>query len=175
MMNRKILEANALVDKENEIIANRNKKANKGRRKPLKQYETPIHLKAWSYSNNSQDVDLIIGTPVMSLRNCKGAVNGESFKIIGYTKKTIKLISELTGIECRVKIKNFQRNMLVSYCITSHRAQGQTFTEPYTIHEWDRLSNRSKYVSLSRADKWGNCNIMKTAWITGENSTNELN
>ena len=86
-------------------------------------------------------------------------VNGESFIIVDYNDKIIKAQSTLNNNVLEIEVKDFQRNFFVSYCITSHRAQGQTFTIPYTIHEWSRLNRRSKYVSLSRADKWENCNI----------------
>jgi hypothetical protein len=86
-------------------------------------------------------------------------VNGETFIIVDYNDKIIKAKSNLNDNVLDIDVKDFQRNFFVSYYITSHRAQGQTFKEPYTIHEWDRLNNRSKYVALSRADKWENCNI----------------
>jgi hypothetical protein len=160
MMDKKIKEANKLIDEENEIIKKRNKKASYQNRKPLKQYIKPLHLDSYCYSNNSQDVDLIIGTPVMSIKNIKDVmVNGESFIIESYNDQIIQARSELTNNVLDIDVKDFQRNFLVSYCITSHRAQGQTFTKPYTIHEWNKLSNRSKYVALSRANTWENCNI----------------
>ena len=160
MMDKKIEEANKLIDKENEIIKMRNKKASYQHRKPLKEYVKPLHLDAYCYSNNSQDVDIIAGTPIISIKNIKDVmVNGESFIIESYNEKIIKARSELNYNVLDIDVKDFQRNFLVSYCITSHRAQGQTFNKPYTIHEWSRLSNRSKYVALSRADKWENCNI----------------
>jgi hypothetical protein len=160
MMIRKLAEANKVIDEHNEILAKRNKKANYNNRKPLKSYIKPLHLDAWQYSNNSQDVDLFVGVPIMSIKNIKDVmVNGESFVIVDYNDKIIKAKSALNDNVLDIDVKDFQRNFFVSYCITSHRAQGQTFKEPYTIHEWNRLNNRSKYVALSRADKWENCNI----------------
>ncbi len=39
----------------------------------------------------------------------------------------------------------------VAFCITIHKSQGATFDKPYTIHEFDKLDNRLKYVAMSRA------------------------
>ena len=39
----------------------------------------------------------------------------------------------------------------VAYCITTHKAQGATFDEPYTIHEFEKFDERLRYVALSRS------------------------
>jgi hypothetical protein len=38
------------------------------------------------------------------------------------------------------------------FCITVHMAQGKTFRERYTIHDWnfERMVGRGRYVALSR-------------------------
>jgi hypothetical protein len=85
-------------------------------------------------------------------------VNGEKFIIANINNTGISLKNDRTLID--IPIKNFQRHFHVAYAITSHKSQGQTFNVPYTIHEWSKLSNRCKYVSLSRSDSWENCNII---------------
>ena len=35
--------------------------------------------------------------------------------------------------------------------ITIHKSQGASFNFPYTIHEWNRLNKRLRYVALTRA------------------------
>ena len=176
MMIKKLAEANKQIDEDNKVLIEKNKKASYKYRKPLQPHIKPLHLDAWRYSNNSQDVDLFVGVPIMSIKNIKSVmVNGESFVIVDYNDKIIKAKSDLNNNILDIDVKDFQRNFYVSYCITSHRAQGQTFKVPYTIHEWDRLNNRSKYVSLSRADKWKNCNIAKQSITIGSSLTSELN
>ena len=160
MMDTMIARNNKQIDDENKaLIADKKYKKNP-RRFTLQKHVKPLHLSAWQYTNNSQDVDLIVGTPIMSIRNVKGVmVNGETFTILDYNDKIIKAKSVLRDNVIDIDVKEFQRNFVVSYCITSHKAQGQTFIEPYTIHEWYRLNYRSKYVALSRSSTWENCNI----------------
>ena len=38
-----------------------------------------------------------------------------------------------------------KKNWLSAYCITIHKAQGDTYDDNYTIWDWDRLSKRSDY------------------------------
>ena len=45
----------------------------------------------------------------------------------------------------------FSTLFYIAFCITVHRAQGSTYNNPYTIHEFNRYDNRLKYVSMSRA------------------------
>jgi ATP-dependent exoDNAse (exonuclease V) alpha subunit len=98
--------------------------------------------------------------PIIAIKNLKDTyVNGEKFTISYIDNDKIKAISEITNNEIIIESSKFQRNFYVAYCITSHKAQGSTFTKPYTIHEWDRLNKRCKYVSLTRSNTWDNCNI----------------
>jgi len=55
---------------------------------------------------------------------------------------------------------NFQKNCDVAYAVTRHKSQGMTIKGPFTIHEWDHLSNTAKYVSLSRGTSWKNVNLV---------------
>jgi ATP-dependent exoDNAse (exonuclease V) alpha subunit len=48
-------------------------------------------------------------------------------------------------------VNDFQKFFLVAYATTTHSAQGMSIGEPYTIHEWDRMDQRLKYVALSRS------------------------
>ena len=36
----------------------------------------------------------------------------------------------------------------MAYCITIHKSQGSTFDFSYSIHEWEKLDETLKYVSL---------------------------
>ena len=48
----------------------------------------------------------------------------------------------------------------LSFCITCHRAQGQNYDKPYTVHQFERFDNRLKYVALSRATNKDLINII---------------
>ena len=47
----------------------------------------------------------------------------------------------------------FQRFFYVAYARTVCKSQGCTFHHSYTVHEWERYTDRLKYVSLSRASQ----------------------
>ena len=48
----------------------------------------------------------------------------------------------------------------VGYCITTHKSQGETFQEPYTIYEWKKMDSTLRYVSLSRSTNKDFINII---------------
>ena len=62
--------------------------------------------------------------------------------------------------ELKIKIQDFQKYFLVAYATTTHSSQGMTINEPYTIHEFDRMDQRLKYVALSRSTEHSNIYIM---------------
>ncbi len=51
----------------------------------------------------------------------------------------------------KINIPDFQKFFLPEYATTTHSAQGMSIDEPYTIHEWDRMDQRLRYVALSRS------------------------
>ena len=105
------------------------------------------------YDKNSQEVSLLPGMPVISRRNNKSldVVNNEHFVIkqIDLEKSVITLKNGERIIE--IPVDQFQRFFYVAYAMTVCKSQGSTFQHQYTIHEWERYTNRLKYVSLSRA------------------------
>ena len=113
----------------------------------------PLELKGLHYDQNSQDVRLCVGTPVISRKNNKdlNIFNNETFTI-----KQIRLKDEIIvvcdeGKEQEVPIALFTKMFNVAYCLTCHRVQGQTIDEPYTIHEFEKFDERLRYVALSRS------------------------
>lgn len=89
-------------------------------------------------------------------KKCK-EINDKLFKIYGYSR----LIAKKT-----VKSMNIYKSQIYSspevvydpdifdlgYCITVHKAQGKTFNELYTIHEFDLIKDnpRLHYVAVTR-------------------------
>jgi ATP-dependent exoDNAse (exonuclease V) alpha subunit len=131
MMNKFIKMKNDQLNKEKQII--------------------PIILKCKSGDEMGQDVKLIKGMPIIARKTTDkyDIMNNETFSIYDINEKTFKIRVHQSPIE--ININEFQDLFNVAFCMTIHRAQGQTFNENYSIYEWERLDNRLKYVSLSRA------------------------
>jgi hypothetical protein len=51
----------------------------------------------------------------------------------------------------KIDIPDFQKFFLVGYATTKYSVQGMSIGKPYTIHEWDIMDQRLKYVALSRS------------------------
>jgi hypothetical protein len=102
---------------------------------------------------NSQDVHLMVGSPVLAIRNNKtmGIVNGETFTVKCLDPLTLN--SKTTENVVEVTPNLFRDNFYINFCSTVHKCQGETFTEPFTIHEWKRMSTKMKYTAISRATK----------------------
>ena len=81
------------------------------------------------------------------------------------TKTKKKFVAPIyEPISCvRIPICLFQYLFYPAYCITTHKAQGQTIKEPFTIHEFDRMDHKLKYVALTRATKLEDINIIKSS------------
>jgi nucleoside-triphosphatase THEP1 len=121
-----------------------------------------LFLKKFEYSKLSQDVYLYKNTKLIAIKNNKdyGFVNGERFTVSNIDDKIIYIENEHKNKKIQIPINKFQRLFHVAYCITSHKSQGSTFNVPYTIHDWDQMSETCKYVSLSRASDFDYVNII---------------
>ena len=64
------------------------------------------------------------------------------------------------GKEQAVPIAEFTKMFNLAFCITCHKAQGATFDEPYTIHEFNQFDDRLRYVALSRSTDINLINII---------------
>jgi ATP-dependent exoDNAse (exonuclease V) alpha subunit len=133
-------------------------KAAYGKRAPRKEHY--IKLDKLPYDDNSQDVTLISKTPLIA------KVNNSGLKIINNERYTIKTVDnkELTIVNDRNKIvihaDQFQKLFRIGYAFTTHSSQGLSIDKPYTIHEFNRMSKKLKYVALSRSTKYEYINIM---------------
>jgi hypothetical protein len=119
------------------------------RRKKVK----PLELKALNYDPNSQDVKLCSGMPIIARKNNKelNVFNNETFTIRTIRLSTGEIIIEDDGKLQSIPIDEFTKMFNVAYCITCHRAQGETYDVEYTIHEFNQFDERLKYVAMSRA------------------------
>ena len=122
----------------------------------------PLELKGLEFDQNSQDVILIAGTPIIARKNNKkdSICNNETFNIKEVQHKTKKIVIEDGERRLEIDFDNFQELFHPAFCITVHKSQGTTFNHPYTIHEWSKLDNRLKYVALTRSTKLEDLNVM---------------
>ena len=125
-----------------------------------KTHSKKIKLDALCYDPNSQDVTLFPGVPIIAKMSNKTLEisNNETFKI-KKVSDVITIVDE-NKKEIIIELNDFQRLFYVAYAITIHRCQGETYNRPYTIHEWERLDKRLKYVALSRTTKKEFINII---------------
>ena len=105
---------------------------------------------------------LYIGVPIISKVNNEelGVFNNQRYKITKIDSFTITFKDDLKH-KFKVSVNDFQKFFLVAYATTTHSAQGMSIGEPYTIHEWDRMDQRLKYVALSRSRDLNYIHIMK--------------
>jgi ATP-dependent exoDNAse (exonuclease V) alpha subunit len=95
---------------------------------------------------------LCVGMPLIARINKKSfnVVNNETF-VIEAIKQDIIVIRNTLKEKVEIPINKINRFFYLGFCVTIHKSQGQTFNEPYTIHEFNRLDSRLKYVAFSRA------------------------
>ena len=119
-----------------------------------------LTLKKSEFSSLSQKVILFKGVPVIAIKNKEkeNFVNSEKFTVENVDDDNIILKNDTK--ELTIPTNKFQLWFHVAYCITSHKSQGQTINVPYTIHDWDKMSETCKYVSLSRGTCWQNVNLL---------------
>ena len=101
-------------------------------------------------------------TPVIARKNSKQLhiYNNETYTIKEIQRTKGEITVEDDGREHTVPISEFTKIFNIAYCITVHRAQGATFDEPYSIHEFNQFDERLKYVALSRATDINLINII---------------
>ena len=119
-----------------------------------------VKLQAIPTDDRTRDVALFVGCPVIAKNKCKqnGYVNTDQF-MIGAIGKEFKMLQEKDG-PLEITTEEFQRNFCVAYCITTHSSQGATIDTPYTIHEFDMMDKKLRYVALSRSTDKNNINVL---------------
>ena len=127
-----------------------------------KKHRKGLELKALSYDERSQDVMLYIGVPIISKVNNEdiGLINNQRYKITKIDTFNITIKDDLKH-EYKINVNDFQKFFLIGYGCTTHSSQGASIGEPYTIHEWDKMDQRLKYVALSRSRDLKYIHIMK--------------
>jgi energy-coupling factor transporter ATP-binding protein EcfA2 len=121
-----------------------------------------IKLDKLPYDENSQNVTLVNKTPLIGkVNNSKlGIINNERYIIKKVDIQTKELTITNDRNEMIIKEDQFQYLFRIGYAFTTHSSQGMSIDKPYTIHEFNRMSKKLKYVALSRSTKHEYINIM---------------
>jgi hypothetical protein len=142
----------------NKILMNRHKTAD------------AVLLREDKNDEYTQDVWLYKGLPVIARTTVDGGdttVNNEYFTVSRVYKEKVVCTNMRPGENdepeehtVEVKLDEFHKLFVVNYCSTTHKAQGETITEDFTIWDWDRMDERLKYTAMSRAKKPEQINFM---------------
>lgn len=123
-----------------------------------------LFIEADDSDEYTQDTYIYEGLPVIARKsktvnkNEMLFANSETFEVVNIDDKYIYLMNERpdeNGVkeiyiyEC--PIENFRQYFVMNYCSTTHKNQGLTITENFTIYDWDAMSTKIKYTALSRA------------------------
>lgn len=115
------------------------------------------------YDEYTQDIYVYDGLPVIAKKSKRDGddllfANSETFIIDNIDETYISMWNERPNengekeiyiYDC--PIEEFREYFLMNYCSTTHKAQGETITENYTIYDWNSMSEKIKYTALSRA------------------------
>lgn len=115
--------------------------------------------------NQTQHLYLFKGSPIISKRNNNktGWVNNETGKVVRWNEKGVEVVSnDDDKKKTFVPLQHFQKFYLVNYCMTVDKSQGQTFTQPYAIHQWHRMCVNKQYVAISRTTDIKHLNIIQS-------------
>lgn len=109
---------------------------------------------------------LIKGSPVSAYSNRKGLwYNNEEFTYIGkFPSKDGQEMIQLKnccGVIIEIICDVFKKNFIVSYAMTTDRAQSITFDFPYVVMEIEKLNRNRLYTAITRARAYNNVYIDK--------------
>ena len=133
-----------------------------------KKKDGDLFIPADEENDKTQDMYIYEGLPVICMKTKHDGddvliANSESFNVGNIDDEYISLYSErpdengekqMYFYDC--PIEEFSDYFLLNYCSTTHKSQGETITEKYTIYDWDCMTTKIKYTALSRAVKYEN-------------------
>jgi hypothetical protein len=118
------------------------------------------------HAKQSQDMYIYNGLPVIAMRTKfdkeEGLLfaNSETFEICDIGEDYISMYNErpddngnkeLYVYNC--PIEDFNKYFLMNYCSTTHKCQGETIVENFTIYDWNAMDTKLRYTALSRGKK----------------------
>ena len=104
--------------------------------------------------NPQQNIKIFTGTPMIArITEEKGEklFNNEDFIITSIADGIVELQSQNRDLKYEIPLAELQSKFLVAWCLTTHKAQGQTIKENILIHDWGAMNNELKYTAMSRA------------------------
>ena len=107
----------------------------------------------------TQKIRIFTGTPMISRLtedSGKSLFNNEDFIIEQISKENVVLKSLNRPDDhpkYQIPLEDLQTKFLVAWCLTTHKAQGQTIKETFKIYDWDKMNTELRYTALSRAQK----------------------
>ena len=85
-------------------------------------------------------------------------MNNETFEVLDYYNEKIYLGTTRPNEEgepephsIEVDVKDFMGLFALNYCSTTHKTQGETIVEDFTIYDWEKMNTKCRYTALSRA------------------------
>ena len=106
----------------------------------------------------TEKLSLIIGTPLIANKSDadKGISKNQLFTVVSYDDDNIKLNTYGSMDTFEFTKEDIFWGFFSAYCITIHKAQGETFKDRYTIWDWDKIprnyfGRRLRYTAQSRS------------------------
>lgn len=118
------------------------------------------------HAKQSQDMYIYNGLPVIAMRTKWDTedgllfANSETFEICDIGDDYVSVYNERPDENGEKEtyiyncpIEDFNKYFLMNYCSTTHKVQGETITENFTIYDWNAMDTKLRYTALSRARK----------------------
>jgi hypothetical protein len=118
------------------------------------------------HAKQSQDMYIYNGLPVIAMRTKwdteEGLLfaNSETFEICDIGDDYVSVYNERPDDNgdkeiyiYNCPIEDFNKYFVMNYCSTTHKCQGETITENFTIYDWNAMDTKLRYTALSRAKK----------------------
>ena len=113
------------------------------------------HIKKDDKNIKSHDIILSQNMPILCKKTNKKLhiLNSEIFKVHKITSTHFTIINGAKE-KIDIDIKDFDQYFYIGFCITVHASQGETYTDKYTIYDWDfeHFGIQAKYVAMSRSN-----------------------
>lgn len=110
----------------------------------------------------SQDIILCENMPILCNKTHKklNILNSEIFKVHKLSTTHFTIINGAKE-KIDIDIKEFHKYFYPGFCITVYASQGETYTDKYTIYDWnfEHFCNKAKYVAMSRSSHIDNIQI----------------
>ena len=133
-----------------------------------KKNDNDLFIPADEENDKTQDMYIYQGLPVIAMKTKHDGdnilfANSETFNVGNIDNEYISLCcerpdengeKEIYIYDC--PIEDFRDYFVLNYCSTTHKSQGETIKEKYTIYDWDFMTTKIKYTALSRAVKYEN-------------------